>query len=109
MKKILLIDDEALLLNHTKNLIDWGDIGCSVQPRSLSFATSTVAVWSASAFFLRSSFVMSVTAFSASIACFECASPREMSIWLFHSGIVFTMVDWIFSVIRASLFCTSLI
>lgn len=30
MKKILLIDDEALLLDYTKDLINWGDIGCSV-------------------------------------------------------------------------------
>lgn len=30
MKKILLIDDEALLLNHTKNLINWKDINCDV-------------------------------------------------------------------------------
>ena len=45
----------------------------------------------------------SVTARSACIACWLWAMPSASTIWFFHSGIVFTMVVWIFSAIIVSL------
>ena len=56
---------------------------------------------------LDRSFVMSVTARCAAAACVLCSTPSAMTIWLFHSGIVFTSVDCIFSAITVSLPCTS--
>ena len=78
----------------------------STMPRSDSLAAVTVATFSWSAFFLSSSLVMSETARWASAACVACSTPRAMTIWFFHRGMVLTMVDWIFSAITALLFCT---
>ena len=49
---------------------------------------------------------MSVTARSACMACWLWARPRASTIWFFHRGMVFTMVDWIFSAIMVLLFCS---
>ena len=80
------------------------NVSMSTMPRSDSFAVSTVAIFSMSAFFCSSWFVISVTLRCASIAFCESAMPSEITIWFFHSGIVFMMEVWIFSIIRLSLF-----
>ena len=49
---------------------------------------------------------MSVTADWALSAASLLASPSASSIWLFHRGMVFTSVVWIFSIMSISLFCT---
>ena len=81
-------------------------VSISTIPRSDSLAVSVDARWSASAFFFKSSFVRSVTWRWAWAASVEWAIPSASTIWLFQSGMVFTMVVWIFSTIRVSLFCT---
>ena len=78
-------------------------VSMSTMPRSDSFAISIVPCLSVAAFFFSSSFVASVTARSACIACWLWAMPSASTIWFFHSGIVFTMVVWIFSAIIVSL------
>ncbi len=82
-------------------------VSISTMPRSDSRAVSTVAVFSISALRLSSSLVASVTSRWALAASFEWFSPTAITIWVFHRGIVFTSVDWIFSDMMVSLFCTS--
>ena len=78
----------------------------STIPLSVSRAVSIVAIFSFCAFFFNSSLVISVTSLWAAAACAECSTPRASSIWLFHKGMVLTIVDCIFSAIRVSLLCT---
>ena len=81
-------------------------VSMSTMPRSDSRATSTVEAFNSSAFLRRSSLVMSVTADWALSAASLLARPSASSIWLFHKGMVFTSVVWIFSIMSISLFCT---
>ena len=63
-----------------------------------------VAIFSFSAFWVRSLLVMSVTSASAFAAFAEFSRPSASTIWFFHRGMVLTIVDWIFSTIMVSLF-----
>ena len=77
-------------------------VSISTMPRSDSLAMSMVPCLSVAAFLRSSSLVASVTARSACMACWLWAMPRASTIWFFHSGIVLTMVVWIFSAIIVS-------
>ena len=79
----------------------------STTPRSASFAVSMVPIFRRSALERSRSLVMSVTAFCALSASSACCMPSAMTIWLFHSGIVLAMVDWMRSASTLSLFCIS--
>ena len=79
-------------------------VSISTMPRSLSLAISTLPVFSISEFFFSRSLVKSVTSRWAFMACWEWDMPRASTIWLFHRGMVFTMLVWIFSTMRVSLF-----
>ena len=76
----------------------------STMPRSDSFAVSTEAICSISAFFCSSAFVMSVTCRWASMARREFSMPSVSTIWFFHSGMVLSTEVWIFSTSAVSLF-----
>ena len=45
---------------------------------------------------------MYILAGKKKLACWEFASPSASTIWLFHSGMVFTSVVWIFSIMSIS-------
>ena len=74
-------------------------VSISTMPRSASRATPVVAVLSFSAFLRKSSLVISETARCASSADCVWCMPSASTIWLFHSGMVFTIDVWIFSAI----------
>ena len=71
----------------------WRSVSMSTMPRSDSRAVSMVLIFSFSAFLRSNSFVISVTSRCARTASAECATPSANTIWLFQSGMVFTMVD----------------
>ena len=68
-------------------------VSMSMMLRSDSLAVSMVLILRVSAFLRSSSLVMSVTCLWALAASVAWATPRAMTIWLFHSGMVLTKDD----------------
>src|SRR5699024_8063627 len=72
-------------------------VSTSTMPRSVALAVSMVFCFRVSAFFFSRSLVSSVSFCWVFIAWSVWCMPRARIIWFFQSGMVVTMVVWIFS------------